>query len=484
MKPLPMDALGFQPTLGKTEDGRARLELRYFVHHDGHDTDLIQIELEDSLPPSRDEDTDRLRFWFYYQPIQQTLGDEEKPLLRRFPAIDLIVFSSVRVTVQRMVAELDRFQEVGVEGLPADSRMRGALFSPFRPKISLRRVHDEAQIPMLGAPFHLQLLKADFSFYVDEQRKEHYTTRSSLADLIRSGEASDPDALLLPRRSWTRVFFDARFTEFNFVRSTYRLRVHDQHFDHVDGDVVISDERYAGVDKRIPLAEAYAREHTAARLISRPKYFKYTLSLDGTPHLMKSSSDGGYTVEYRPAIHIEKSNLVHMEGSLLRSVHSDRWENQLIRKRYAHLGSIAPEQNYRDYLPTLTIENENGQRVPRGDLEESWSGAAAYVFEKSAHVKYMEFQFSLIVGFTPILGTAFGLYELYTALTEDRDAFGNRLTDTEKILVGIGAMLPLMDGTMLRAGHRTLTKEMFPQLAETARKGQAQLARLRAVVVS
>jgi hypothetical protein len=489
VKPLPLDALKFAATRSSSKDRDGNeylhLTLRYFVVHKGVETTLLLIRLDDTKPltaiPAAPSDDgylpreDRLPFWFYYQPVLQR-WDRGQNIQRLYPSIDLIVFSSVKVTIERVKEELDKFQSISFEGVPPDSRSPDDELSPVRPKISLRRVHNPAQIPMLGTPFNLQLLKPDFSFYVDGKREPRFTTRTSLFDLISKREPIDPEDLLLPRRTWTRVFFDEQYSEFNFLESSYRIRVYDQHFDLVDGKLVMNDEDSVDQPQTMSLDEAHAKKDAASKLISLPKYLQYELGLDPTKVLMADDQGRGYVVDYRPLLKIAKSQNIHLVGTLDRDSQFDRITNSWMQEFQPNVGQDFRGTNYRDYLPSLRLTDENGKEIRYEGLERSSSGPASYRFEKSAARKYLEFQFSLIIGFTPILGEAFGLYELYTAVTEGKDAFGNRLTDTEKVIVGIAAILPFIGPTI--KGFRSLPGDVFPFLANLVKERRFELAKI------
>lgn len=493
MRPLPLDALKFTSHLSTVmRDGRAyrRLTLRYGIDSPRHKANLLQIDLEDTEPSAMGEQlqsgappeaADPLRFWFHFQPLIHYAGDGGIGLTRDFADIDLIVFSSVKVSVRRELRNMERFQAIGFEGTAEHTRHKDAVLSPVRPRIHLRRVHALAQVPLLGSPFHFQSIQPEFSFYVDGHRRPQYTMRSSLAAMVKRGEFVGADAVLLAKRTWTRVLFSDDYTEFVFLESTYQIRVYDQGFDVVDGKVAINDEDYADVDKAIMPETARSRLHTAERMISNPKYFDYDFAFDETSWLDKD----GFPLEYRTALCIRKSRDVHLVGTIDRNVHFDKMTNDLIAGYDHGLGRRSRGTNYRDYLPALTLNDEHGNLIERGDLEASWP-AAGYLFNKSAGQRVFEFQASLVIGFTPILGELFGLYEMYTALVRDEDAFGNRLTDFEKCLVIIAAVLPLISSQALRGavgalGDSDVLKAFFPMIEENLRNGRTELRKLRSL---
>ena len=493
MRPLSTDALKFTSDLSTVvRDGKAyrRLTLRYYIDDAKRKANLLQIDLEDTEPSATGqplqsggppEAVDPLRFWFHFQPLAQHSANGDAGLMRDFADIDLIVYSSVKVSVRRDLKNMEHFQAIGFEGVAEHTRRKDAVLSPTRPRINLRRVHALAQIPLQGSPFQIQSIQPEFSFYVDRQRRPQYTMRSTLAAMIKRGEFADADALLLAKRTWTRVLFSDDHTEFIFLESTYQIRVYDQGFDVVDGDVAINNEDYANVDRAIMPEAARSKLHTAERMISNPKYFDYDFAFDDTRWI----GGDGFQLEYRTALNIAKSRDVHLVGTIDRNVHFDRMTNDLVAGYDRGLGRRSRGTNYRDYLPALTLSDEHGRPIERGDLETSWP-TAGYLFNKSAGQRVFEFQASLAIGFTPVLGELFGLYEMYTALVRDEDAFGNRLTDFEKCLVIVAAVLPLISSQTLRGavgalGDSEVLKQFFPMIEETLRNGRTELRKLRSL---
>lgn len=484
MKPLSIDTLKFHATLSVRKDGEHEyriMKLRYYIEYAGHQADLIRINLEDTRPSVAG---DPLHFWFYYQQMlvpwpndepaaKNTAPDSAMPesdfLIRHFPSIDLIVFSSVRVFVQRMTETANEFQSIGfLEVADIKTRLRDAELSPVRPKISLRRVHREAQVPLLGSAFRLQDLQQPFSFYADRNGDPHYTLQSNLAALLQAHPGMGDDDRRRGSESWTHVEFDDIGTEFTFTESTYRLRVFDQHYDAIDGDPVPTED--------LDFEEARAREHKASQLISEPKYFDYTLSFNSTPRLMS----GGYQAKGNPSVLVKKSDNVHLAGTLLRDTQTDARTTALIKAANPRAAQMRRGTNYRDHLPAVRVRNEAGD-LPGGGVEESWPAPANYTFTKSPGRQFFEFQVSLVIGVTPIAGEAFGLYELYTALNHNEDAFGNKLTDKEKILVAIAAILPFVSFSNLKRGVRHLSRDVFPMLADTVEKGKTAISTLQSV---
>jgi hypothetical protein len=82
------------------------------------------------------------------------------------------------------------------------------------------------------------------------------------------------------------------------------------------------------------------------------------------------------------------------------------------------------------------------------------------------------------VGFTPVLGDCFDLYELYTAFWHGKDAFGNRLSDTEKIVTAIAVLIPAVGAGVLRRGVNTLPTQLLPDLTKFANEHRRTLTRL------
>lgn len=502
MRRLPVDALKFEAVRTLSErKGRqyAALRLLYYVEVSGKKQFLLRIDLEDTEAYDAEGPS---RFWFHYQPIVQHLpplatgegavdrpqtAKETEPLLRGYPAIDLIVFSSVRVRVFRFLENMRAFQDIGFEGVSTDADSAKATFSPTRPKIALHRVHRLIQMPLQGSAFDIQSIRPDFSFYADRDLKPQITFRS-LADLIRDSPGTDQGEQLAPYRTWTRVLFDSEFVEFNFLESSFRLRVYDQGYDRID-DKHVRNEEISDEDENIlDLEDARQREHTAESLLSEPKYFDYSLDVDQTRAMLQDPGDPKrvYYVDYRTALTITRSSNVHLVGTIDRNATFDQRTNNLFEKLPRSPSQQPKRVNYRDYMPWITIHGRDRKVLPIENLEHH-APNAGYLFEKSAYQRYVEFQLSLFIGFTPVLGEAFGLYELYTALSRDEDAFGNKLTDNEKILVCIAAILPLVSLKMLQStadelsGLSLALTHAFPSLNRSVSENLSALRRLHSL---
>jgi hypothetical protein len=321
---------------------------------------------------------------------------------------------------------------------------------------------------MLGSAFRFQDMQQPFSFYADSDGVTQHTLQPNLAALMQaSGQFTESDRVAA-NESWTHVTFDNLGAEFDCPESTYRLRVYDQHFDSIDGEHVPGD---------ITFDEAESRQHTAGQLVSLPKFFSYQFQFDRRPRMMS----GGYNSEGRPFLTISKSPNVHLMGTINRNTQSDRMTTSLIAAANPRSAQMARGLNYKDHLPAVVLNDEHGKPIPGGHVEESWPTPANYEFIKSPGQQFFEFQVSLIIGFTPIAGEAFGLYELYTSLHYDKDAFGNELTDTDKLLVAIAAILPFIGFQGLKRGVRFLSKDVFPLLSETLTKSHDAIARLGSV---
>lgn len=499
MRRLPVEALKFEAVRTLADrNGRqyAALRLVYYVEVSGKRQFLLRIDLEDTEAYDPEGAS---RFWFHYQSIVQHLppvaaedaaadrqqaAKKTEPLLRGYPAIDLIVFSSVRVRVFRFLENMRTFQDIGFEGVSNDADSAKATFSPTRPKITLHRVHRLAQMPLQGSAFDIQSIRPDFSFYADRDLAPQITLRS-LADLIRDSPGTDQGEQLAPYRTWTRVLFDSEFVEFNFLESSFRLRVYDQGYDRID-DKQVRNEEVSDEDGNIlNLEDARQRQHTAEFLLSEPKYFEYSLDADRTRAMLQDPGDPKrvYYVEYRTSLTIAKSSNVHLVGTIDRNTAFDQRTNNLFEKLPRSPSQQPKRVNYRDYMPWITIQGRDRKVLPIENLEHH-APNAGYLFQKSAYQRYVEFQLSLFIGFTPLLGEAFGLYELYTALSRDEDAFGNKLTDNEKILVCIAAILPLVSLKMLQSaadglgGLADALPHAFPSLSRSASENPAGLRRL------
>lgn len=493
-----LDCLRFEVVRSVVErEGRryANLKLLYYVLDRGRKHLLVRIDLTDTQPI---EPNGRNRFWFHYQPVLQHLppardidgepiqraGAIKPPLVRDYPSIDLIVYSSVTVRVFRFLDEMRVYQQIGFAGVSTDADRADATLSPTRPKISLRRVHRMAQIPLQGSPSEIQLDFPDFSFYVGADEQPSFTTRSTLAGLIRHGEISGADAIRRAARTWTRIFFDQEFTEFNFIESSYRLRVFDQGYDRIDGMNRINDEVADEDENTLTLEDARNRYDTAEELISYPKYFDYRLEFDKTEQMFDTHGDGrSGRRPYRTTLRITRSGPVALVGTIDRDAHHDARTNAMLAKVPRPPSQSAVITDYRDYLPAIGFVVA-GERIDGlGELEQSHP-ENNYLFQKSAYRRALEFQLSLALGFTPIIGEAFGLYELYTALSRGEDAFGNKLTDNEKILVAIAAILPLVNLKMLQSAKgglielRETIETAFPTLGRSFEEQQAALRRL------
>lgn len=474
MKPLPLESLKFAATLdtvpGPSGTECKRLLLRYYLAYSGVETELVRITLQDTEPYNAAE---RVGFWFNFVPVIRR-GHQEGDPVRMFPQIDLIVYSSVKVVVERRAQDLDKFQGVGFEGLDLNKTTNhNNDFSPVRPKISLRRVHYRAQVPPLGSQFTIQLIKSDFSFYVDHVDGEpqgQITSRMSLADYLQTKESTDPTKTLLPKVTWTRVFFTEEYTEFNFVHSSYRLRVYDQHYDIIDGKLVMRDDLANDWgDGGIGLSEARSKIHAAKKLIALPKYLSYSLSFDAQPRLMGE----GYQVDARTQLTIKKSAEVLLVATIFRDSLHDRKTAALLNDLP---GPRLRPSSYKDYIPGVGVFDLDGKALGIGaDVERSWP-RAHYEFKKSEAQQLREFQFALVIGFTPVVGEAYMLYELYTALNYGEDPFGNKLTDTEKTMTAIFAILPFVGAVR---HMRKLTLDGYPFLAGAFRAQYSRLARLR-----
>ena len=467
MKPLPLDALHFEALLStdaRGEEEYRTLTLRYFLAIPGRRVELVRITLEDARPSAP---ADRLRCWFYYQPVivpwPRDVDDSATSLQRMYPSIDLIVFSSVRVDVLRHTDAIAEFQEVGFEGLEMESRRRDAVFSPVRPKISLRRVHREVQIPLQGSPFYFPSVQPPFSFYADSQGDAHFTLRSNLAALIAARGIAPADHATA-RRSWTRVACDDLGTEFTFPESTYILRVLDQHYDQIDGESVPAD---------LAFEDALSKQHEAAQLVSLPKSFGYEIGWSRQLLLNE-----GRTVHGQTLLTITKSSNVHLAGRVYRDSESDIRTRRILAELTSSGGPGRPI-HYRDGLPGVRLLDEHDELIRHGHLEEPWPAPANYEFTRSPGRQFFEFQVSLVIGFTPIAGEAFGLYELYTAIQYDRDAFGYKLSDADKWLIGIAAALPFVSLGALKRGVTFVSREVFPMLAAVADDSASALAQLR-----
>jgi hypothetical protein len=498
MRRLPVEALKFEAVRTIAEhDGQqyAALRLLYYLEVAKKKQFLLRIDLEDTEAYNPEGVS---RFWFHYQPIVQHLPQivigadgagrphaaATEPLLRAYPAIDLIVFSSVRVRVFRFLENMRTFQDIGFEGVSADADSAKATFSPTRPKIALHRVHRLKQMPLQGSAFDIQSIRPDFSFYADRELAPQITLRS-LADLIRESPDTDQGEQLAPYRTWTRVFFDSEYIEFNFLESSFRLRVYDQGYDRIDEMQVRNDEISDEDQGILNLEDARKRQHTAEFLLSEPKYFDYSLEVDRTRAMLQDPGDPRrvYYVEYRTALTIAKSSNVHLVGTIDRDTRFDQRSNHLFEQLPRSPGQQPKRMNYHDYMPWVGVRDRSGKPLLIDNLERS-APESGYLFQKSASRRYLEFQLSLFIGFTPLLGEAFGLYELYTALSRDEDAFGNKLTDNEKILVCIAAILPLISLKMLQSaadglgGLADALPHAFPSLSRSASENSADVRRL------
>jgi hypothetical protein len=489
VKRLPLSALKFEATRKeRVRDGLTyrSLQLHYFVEHGGPQT-LVRIRLNDTQPVPKEAHPfvaelsplkrQREPFWFYYQSVTQPMGNGEE-LSRRYPSIDLVVFSSVHVVIERNKPNLDKYQRVGFEGMHPDTMLPDETLSPARPKITMRRVHNLAQIPLLGTPCNVQQLMTDYSFYAFGEDKEHFVSQANLFQLLKTGKMS-PEEGLKARHTWTRVFFSEQFTEFNFLESQFRLRVYDQHFDLVDGKAVSNDEEDFNSEAIKSLQDARAEWDTATKLDSLPKVFDYNLGFDSTSRLMSDERGNGYMVDHRASLEITKSPEVYLVGTIDRDVFTDQRTNAWLREALPAKNFSAT--NYKDFLPLVSVKDVRKGPLPIPNLEAS-EPAAGYRHEKNANRRLMEFEMSLVIGFTPFVGEAFGLYELYTALTEGKDAFGNHLTDTEKIIVGIAAIVPFVASTPMlnafRGGKKLITQEAFPLLSRFVAERRAELEKL------
>jgi len=467
MKPLSLGALQFEASLTRRPRGELEyrtLTLRYFVELPGRREELVWITLVDTelTAPAA-----RLRCWFYYQPVilpwPKDANDSTTSLTRQYPSIDLIVFSTVKVIVQRMTRAIDEFQQVGFEGLDLSTRDRDALFSPVRPKISLRRVHREAQIPLQGSPFYFPSAQPTFSFYADSQGESNFTLLPHLAALIEARGIAAADHAKA-RRSWMQVAYDDLGTQFTFPESTYSLRVLDQHYDEIDNKSVPADMNFQ---------DALSKQHEAAQLVSQPKRFSYEIAWSKSLQLKE-----GRMVHGQTTLMITKSPNVHLAGTISRDTDSDTRTRSLLAQ-LPSASALRRSVNYQDDLPWVGLRDEDGKPIRGGPLEESWPAPANYEFTKSPGQQFFEFQVSLMIGFTPIAGEAFGLYELYTAVQYDRDAFGNKLTDADKVLIGIAAALPFVSFGALKRGVNFVSREVYPMLAAVADDSAKALAQLR-----
>jgi len=477
MKRLRLDALKFEATLDfKGKGGESKylnLKLRYFVVDGKDEVTLVHITLKDTKPFNRKGGP---LFWFHFTPIERSVQDNVLTI-GIFPQIDLIVFSSIEVLISRRIRELDKYQLLGFEGTDPQSMLRDNLFSPVRPKISLRRVHDKTQIPPLGSSHDFATINADFSFYVDVDKNPQYTTTKTYFDLEKVEKISSEENRLIPKRTWTQVFFDAHYTEFTFVESSFSLRVYDQYYDEIDRKPVYNDDVAMGNEDAEKLTESMKKIHSAALLKSKPKYFDFNFLFDNYPKMV----EGGVQLPYRTRLDIWKSDNVLLTGTIVRNLYFDRMDKRLKDAAGPRPATDTRVPSYKDFLPWIHLmEWESKSTIPFADLEKSLGGKAAYEFRKNAHRKFMEFQFSVIIGFTPILGEAYGLYELYTALNHGEDAFGNKLSDTEKIIVAVAAILPLVGSGVLRQGVNKLSKHVFPLLSSLQESMTRDLSRLRA----
>ena len=506
MSRLPLKSLGLIAERSVSERGGRSYEslvLQYYVADAGRRQLLVRIDLEDTIDledAEASEPSGRHRFWFHYQPIELHLPpvrrDDESvdpsakpvpPIVLDFPSIDLVVYSSVRVTVRRLLLNMEKYQAIGFEGMSDAAIAQDAMFSPTRPKISLRRVHRAVQVPFQGTPLYEQLMQPDFSFYSDGHVKADRTfathvTMEPAADVLLAMRGTAD--VVVADRTWTRVFCDEQFTEFTFPESGYRLRVYDQGYDEIDRqavrNVVNSDED----EQIVNLKEAREKEYTGEILVSHPKYFRYELGVDNTPAMAEHIPGPGereagysYTIDYRTTLTIWKSPNVHLVGTVDRHATFDQRTNAILERVPK---SLRPAKvRYRDYLPWLSIRDESDNPLPLSGGLETSSAKAGYLYEKSGYQRYLEFQMSLFIGFTPMVGEAFGLYELYAALAHDEDAFGNPLTDNEKIIVAIAAVLPLVNFKMLRGAARSAEElsgalaRLFPGLSDSVTRNGA-----------
>lgn len=513
MGPLPIDAFKFRTTLSTTErSGKTfkRLKIEYLAEEEKDtETPLLEIELIDTEPSAA---ADRPRFWFHCQPLRQFLpptadgandrrGTNRKPaepLIRDYPGIELIVFSSVLVKIRRFTEQMQRLQDIGIRELADRPPSSKALFSPTKPKIAMHRVHRLAQLPLQGSAFNLQGVQTDFSFYATGPDQSVITTRTGLSDLGGKDGIADEAKRLVAQRTWTRVFFDEWFTEFDFLESGYSLRVYDQGFDMIDGLIPQNEENSDEEHRFVNLEEARRLQYTAKELISLPKRFDYEFGFEERPVLndvrglsrlepAKYQAALKYAknkrLEYRTRLTLQRAGNVFLTGTTERNTAHDEVTNVVIMDNYYDPARGPNLRDYRDYLPSIEVIDADGTRFGLGKLEQSLPDVG-YLFEKGAYQRYLEFQLSLFIGFTPVVGEAFGLYELYTAMTRGEDAFGNKLTDNQKILVAIAAILPLINLKMLKSATGMLVdlkdtvEAAFPYLGRSLREQQAELRTL------
>jgi hypothetical protein len=497
---LPLASLGFSADHTVVErDGRQyeQLKLRYYVEHAGKTHLFVRIDLEDTEPSVPDE---RHRFWFHFQPVEQHLppprlddgsidpsAKPADPLIRDYPGIDLVVFSSVRVRVFRFPDNMKAYQAIGFKEMSDAEVAERAVFSPTRPKITLRRLHRLIQMPLQGTPLHEQFVQPDFSFYSDSHFQTQLTMQRA-SDVLAALPGTEDT--VVANRTWARVFFDEQFTEFNFMESSYSLRVYDQGYDEIDGNLVRNVVHSDAEEQVVNLQEAREKEYTATLLVSHPKYFRYLLGVSNARATSTYTPGPGErfaepenrVIFYRSTLTIWKSPLVHLVGTVSRHARFDQRTNAILEMVPSNMRR--EKVNYQDYLPWLFIHDQSDNPLPlAGGLQES-SPDVSYLYEKSGYQRYLEFQMSLFLGLTPVVGEAFGLYELYTALAGDQDAFGNPLTDNEKVLVAIAAILPLVNFKMLRGAAHSAEElggaiaALFPALRETLERNGASARKL------
>jgi len=451
MQPISSDQLRFFATQESIEEPGEpeapsrtieRLQLELWVEEGETLTTLVTILIEDSESIGPD---DPLPFHYWYTPLE-ILWDHGKSEKTTHPQIDLIVYASTRVRVLRNLAEMKRLESIGMQDVFIEPDEDDRIFSPFRPKITLRRVQHRKQVPRPGSKSDLKVKLPDYSLFVDEKDELQLTKTASPVEYLRRRrrEPGLPDS---KDTTWVRVAHAGHYTAYDHPFTGFRLYVYDQLFDSFDGKTVEHFGIVRDEDNQISVDEAMERTHTAGELIAHPRKLarRYFVEL-GTP--AEDVIEPAGTVRFTRvgiAILLDPRNPVPVVGAGSTKTMS---------------GAPAPAFSFwiGDQPIPLNLAQTPDQQ-PRGII---------YSHKSSFSQIFAEFGFSLAVGFTPIAGEAFDLYELYTAFRYGEDAFGSRLSDTEKVITAVAVIVPFVGAGALRKGISTLPKRLFPHLKKFA----------------
>ena len=504
--PLPFSALKFDYEFEKKEqrehvfDNRTyppdtRLEknvwLYYFVDDDGKRKNLVDIYLRDT--DGFDKKMfgrgleGKIRYWFNYAPAKKTkLGEQE---IVTAPIIYLVVFSSVYVSVDRHTDNIKKYKERGFLGDIVGSRHEDV--GPANPKIILQRVHQLSQIPKLSDTNRVAELKSSYSFYATGEGHEVITQAESFEKLPQK----DKDKLqgmrgAKSRTTWTRVSFDHTYTKFFFPETAFELKVFDQFFDTVNRKDVLFNQKEAEGNK-ILLSEALEVQHKAKTLQSYPKWLRYKVG-------------AAYKPVYRPTLELEVSQRMQLQGTHLEDLKhvglvaaytlsrrpdvtiydlqigmAGSLEQGKILLRYAYtmmdvtIGGVTSRRNMKK--PTredIETWKEAVKASQRGSVSLTESYPPYYSYEKGTITLLSEAALSITVGFIPGLGDLHDFYEAYTAIFDEEDIWGNHLSDTERYITVIGALLPFVGSKLVRE----IAGPVIDQIATVSKRELRELA--------